>query len=82
MIDIKKTAAGIIAGAAITAAPLVAFAGPASAATNASEPSAAAGHARVLVDGANQLGSGVAVPNASQASHCGGGMHCSDCGCS
>ena len=34
MMDIKKFAAGVIAGAAITAAPRMAFAAPASAATN------------------------------------------------
>ena len=36
MMDIKKFAAGVIARAAITAAPLMAFAAPASAATDAS----------------------------------------------
>jgi hypothetical protein len=38
MTNIKKVAAGIIAGAAITAAPLVAFAAPAFADTGAAKP--------------------------------------------
>ena len=38
MTNIKKVAAGIIAGAAITAAPLVAFAAPALADTGAAKP--------------------------------------------
>ena len=42
MMDIKKFAAGVIAGAAIAAAPLMAFAAPASAATSTADPAAAA----------------------------------------
>lgn len=42
MMDIKKFAAGVIARAAITAAPLMAFAAPASAATDASNRTTAA----------------------------------------
>lgn len=38
MKNIKKIAAGIIAGAAITSAPLVAFAAPALADTGAAKP--------------------------------------------
>jgi len=49
MKNIKRLAAGIIAGAAISAAPLVAFAAPAFAATNAPDLGAS-NHSQVLVD--------------------------------
>jgi hypothetical protein len=86
MVDIKKLAAGVIAGAAITAAPLMAFAAPASAATATADPTAASSNAQdMLVNsqqqpGANQqvLGGGSSF---AHASHCGGGMHCDECGC-
>ena len=92
MFDIKKLTAGIIAGAAITAAPVIAFAAPASAATNASNP-AAASHAQVLGSAQIQLGSGQRVLSGTQdvlgsarlgASHavpCGGNINCDYCGC-
>ena len=81
MFDIKKLAAGIIAGAAITAAPVIA------AATNASNP-AAASHAQVLGSAQIQLDSGQRVLSGTQdvlgsarlgASHavpCGGNIKC------
>ena len=64
MMDIKKLAAGVIAGAAIAAGPVIAFAAPASAATDAGQ-FAGASHAQVveqsdsapvLVNSARQLG--------------------------
>jgi hypothetical protein len=82
MMDIKKFAAGVIAGAAITAAPLVAFATPATAATDASNSGAgAASHARVSSGAQDQLGNGSAFAKASHATPCGGGMNCDYCGC-
>jgi hypothetical protein len=70
MFDIKKLAAGIIAGAAITAAPVIAFAAPASAATHTSNPAAyPASHARVLSSAQDPL-------RASHATPCGGGINC------
>ena len=63
MTNIKKIAAGFIAGAAITAGPLVAFAAPAFAATDAVKPAAAASHQQgmreqhVLVNSASSGGS-------------------------
>lgn len=78
MTDIKKFAAGIFAGAAIAAAPVMAFAAPASAATDASNPAAAAASHSRAFSGQDQLGSGSAF---AKASHCGGGMHCDECGC-
>ena len=52
MMDIKKFAAGVIAGAAITAAPLMAFAAPASAATSTADPAAAAASHGAAFNGA------------------------------
>jgi hypothetical protein len=87
MKNIKKVAAGIIAGAAITAAPLVAFAAPAFAATDASTAGAATSHQQhVLVNGASSRQSDtsrVLVNYTSpgglrdgNAARCGGGINC------
>jgi hypothetical protein len=84
MNNIKKVAAGIIAGAAITAAPLVAFAAPAFAATDASTPGAATSHQqRVLVNSGASDSSRVLVNYTSpgslrdgNAARCGGGINC------
>lgn len=82
MIELKRLAAGVIAGAAIASAPVIAFAGPASAATNAADPAAGAAlHSRALSGAQDQLGTASSFAMA-HAMHCGGGMHCSDCGCS
>jgi hypothetical protein len=77
MMDIKRLAAGIIAGAAITAAPVLALGAPASAATNAANPAAAAAHQRVQ----DQLGSGSTFARASHVMPCGGNINCDYCGC-
>ena len=82
MKNIKKVAAGIIAGAAITAAPLVAFAAPAFAATDASTPVAAASHQqRVLVNSGSsgQSDASHTSPGSlrdGNAARCGGGINC------
>ena len=76
MMNIKRLTAGIIAGAAITAGPLLALAAPASAATDTSTSSstAAATHQRMQ----DQQGGGTSF---TRASHCGGGINCDYCGC-
>ena len=76
--DIKRLAAGVIAGAAIAAAPVLALAAPASAATNAANPAAAAATHQRMQD---QLGSGSGFARASHAMPCGGGINCDYCGC-
>lgn len=82
MMDIKKFAAGAIAGAAIAVAPVMAFAAPASAATDASNPAAtAASHSQSFSSGQNQLGSSGQNQLGSgsgfaHTSHCGGGIYC------
>ena len=79
MFDIKKFAAGVIAGAAITEAPLMAFAAPASAATSTADPAAAAAsHGAAFNDTQGNFGGGSSF---AHTSHCGGGMHCDECGC-
>jgi hypothetical protein len=73
MKNIKRLAAGIITGAAITSAPLVAFAAPAFAATHAANPDpGAASHSRVLVNNAASAGS----LRDGNAARCGGGINC------
>ena len=81
MMDIKKFAAGVIAGAAITAAPLMAFAAPASAATRCVRSGRLRQHptARAFSGAAqSNFGGGSSF---AHTSHCGGGMHCDECGC-
>jgi hypothetical protein len=75
MNNIKKAAAGIVAGAAIAAAPLVAFAAPAFAATDAVKPASATSHEQhqqhVLVNAAS-----AGSLRDGNAARCGGGINC------
>ncbi len=81
MNNIKRVAAGMIAGAAITVAPLVAFAAPAFAATG---PGGSGGphnpsEQHVLVDHASHVLVNAASPGAvrdGNAARCGGGINC------
>ena len=88
MTNIKKVAAGIIAGAAITAAPLVAFAAPAFADTGAAKPVVALHdhHEQPAIATAaepSQREQHVLVNSAAPETHvlvnatrCGGGINC------
>jgi hypothetical protein len=87
MTNIKKVAAGVIAGAAIASAPLVAFAAPAFAATDAAGPGSAGSHEQhVLVDhaAAGQSDASHVLVNYTSpgslrdgnAARCGGGINC------
>jgi hypothetical protein len=88
MTNIKKVAAGIIAGAAITAAPLVAFAAPALADTGAAKPVVALHehHEQPAIATAaepSQREQHVLVNSAAPETHvlvnatcCGGGINC------
>jgi hypothetical protein len=78
MKNIRKTAAGLVAGAAIATAPLVAFAAPAFAATDAAAPASAASHQQheqhVLVDHA--WSGAQRDASSANSAHCGGGINC------
>lgn len=81
MTNIRKMAAGVIAGAAIASAPLVAFAAPAFAATGTGSGSAASHgyHASTGQSDASHVLVNAASPGSlrdGNAARCGGGINC------